>query len=59
MLVLTRRINERIMIGDNIMVKILEVHGQQVRIGISAPKEITVHREEIWERVQAEKNGNK
>ena len=53
MLVLTRRIDERIMIGDDIVVTVLEVHGDQVRIGIDAPREIKVFREEVLERDRA------
>ena len=53
MLVLTRRINERIVIGDNIVVTVLEVHGDQVRLGIDAPREIKVFREEVILRDQA------
>ena len=53
MLVLTRRINERIIIGDDIVVTVLEVHGDQVRIGIDAPREIKVFREEVLERDRA------
>ena len=53
MLVLTRRINERIVIGDNIVVTVLEVHGEQVRLGIDAPREIKVFREEVILRDQA------
>jgi carbon storage regulator len=52
-LVLTRRINERIVIGDNIVVTVLEVHGDQVRLGIDAPREIKVFREEVILRDQA------
>ena len=52
MLVLTRRINERIVIGENIVVTVLEVHGDQVRIGIDAPREIKVFREEVLTRDQ-------
>ena len=47
MLVLTRRVNERILIGDNIIVTVLEAHGDQVRIGIDAPRDIKVFREEV------------
>ena len=50
MLVLTRRINERIIIGDDIIVTVLEVHGDQVRIGIDAPRDIKVFREEVLRR---------
>ena len=53
MLVLTRRINERILIGDEIVVTVLEVHGDQVRLGIDAPREIKVFREEVLTRDQA------
>ena len=50
MLVLTRRINERIIIGDDIIVTVVEVHGDQVRIGIDAPRDIKVFREEVLRR---------
>ncbi len=50
MLVLTRRVNERVVIGDNIVVTVLEVHGEQVRIGIEAPRDVKVFREEVIER---------
>ena len=52
MLVLTRRINERIIIGDDIIVTVLEVHGDQVRLGIDAPREVKVFREEVLKRDQ-------
>ncbi|MEA1968366.1 MAG: carbon storage regulator CsrA [Thermodesulfobacteriota bacterium] len=54
MLVLTRRIEEKIKIGDNIVVSILEVEGGSVKIGIDAPKEITILRMEIYEQIQKE-----
>jgi carbon storage regulator len=55
MLILTRRVGESLMIGNEITVTVLAVKGSQVRIGINAPKEIAVHREEIYERVKQEK----
>lgn len=48
MLVLTRRANQSIMIGNDVVVTVLEVRGDQVRIGIAAPRSVTVHREEVW-----------
>lgn len=53
MLVLSRRIDESIQIGDEITVTILDVKGTQVRIGISAPDDVGIHREEIYERIQS------
>jgi len=59
MLILTRRVGETLMIGDNITVTILGIKGNQVRIGVNAPKQVSVHREEIYQRIQKEKLDNK
>jgi carbon storage regulator len=55
MLILTRRVNEAIRIADDVTITILGIKGQQVRIGIEAPKNIPVHREEIFQRIKREK----
>ena len=56
MLILTRRVGESLMINDDVTVTVLGVKGNQVRLGVNAPKEVSVHREEIYQRIQKEKN---
>lgn len=58
MLILTRRVGETLMIGDEVTVTVLGVKGNQVRIGVSAPRDVAVHREEIYERIKREQNEN-
>ena len=55
MLILTRRVGETLMIGDDVTVTVLGVKGNQVRIGVNAPRDVAVHREEIYERIKREK----
>ncbi|NQY50499.1 MAG: carbon storage regulator CsrA [Colwellia sp.] len=55
MLILTRRINETLIIGDDVKITVLNIQGNQVRIGIDAPKSVSVHREEIYNKIQEEK----
>ena len=56
MLILTRRVGETLMVGDDVTVTVLGVKGNQVRIGVNAPKDVSVHREEIYERIQQERD---
>ena len=58
MLILTRKDNESLFIGDDIKITVLGVKGNQVRIGIDAPKDIDVHREEVYRRIESEENSN-
>jgi carbon storage regulator len=55
MLILTRRIGETLMIGDDVKITVLGIRGNQARLGIDAPKDVSVHREEIYQRIQEEK----
>lgn len=57
MLILTRRVGETLMIGDDVTVTVLGVKGNQVRVGVNAPKDVAVHREEIFERIKREDGG--
>lgn len=57
MLILTRRVGESVVIGEDITVTVLGVKGNQVRLGVNAPREVTVHREEIFERIKREESG--
>jgi len=54
MLILTRRVGETVMIGEDVTVTVLGVKGNQVRIGVNAPRDVAVHREEIFERIKRE-----
>ena len=58
MLILTRRMGEALMIGDNVTVTVLGIKGNQVRIGVLAPKDVGVHREEIYARIRQERENN-
>jgi len=57
MLILTRRVGETLMVGDDVTVTVLGVKGNQVRIGVNAPKDVAVHREEIYDRIRKENAG--
>ena len=57
MLILTRRVGETVMIGDEVTITVLGVKGNQVRVGINAPKSVAVHREEIYDRIKREQQG--
>ncbi len=57
MLILTRRVGETVMVGDEVSITVLGVKGNQVRIGVNAPKSVAVHREEIYQRIKTEQEG--
>ncbi|WP_446831555.1 carbon storage regulator CsrA [Candidatus Foliamicus sp.] len=57
MLILTRRSGEAVIVGDNVRIAVLDIRGNQVRLGVEAPREVTVHREEVYRRI-AEEQGN-
>ena len=57
MLILTRRSGEAVIVGDNVRIAVLDIRGNQVRLGVDAPREVTVHREEVYRRI-AEEQGN-
>ena len=58
MLILTRKVNETLMVGDNVSVTVLGIKGGQIRLGINAPREIAVHRQEVYERIKQESGGD-
>lgn len=58
MLILTRKTGERVRIGDDVVVTVFGVNGNQVRIGVDAPRDVVVHREEIYQRIQNEQNAD-
>lgn len=58
MLVLTRQVSEIIRIGDDISIMIVEIRGDKVRVGITAPREVPVHRQEIWEQIRKQEEGD-
>lgn len=57
MLILTRRSGEAVIVGDNVRIAVLDIRGNQVRLGVEAPREVTVHREEVYQRI-VEEQGN-
>lgn len=57
MLILTRRVGETVMIGEDVTITVLGVKGNQVRVGLNAPKSVAIHREEIYERIKREQQG--
>ncbi|MGD9662504.1 MAG: carbon storage regulator CsrA [Porticoccaceae bacterium] len=59
MLILTRRVGETLVVGDDVTVTVLGVKGNQIRLGVNAPKDVSVHREEIYQRIQQEKGQDK
>jgi carbon storage regulator len=59
MLILTRRIGESLMIGDDVVVSVLSVTGSQIRIGVTAPRDVAVHREEVYERIKGARIENR
>jgi len=59
MLILTRKVNESLLVGDDVKLTVLGIKGGQIRIGISAPRDVAVHRQEIYERIQQERKGLK
>ena len=56
MLILTRRVNQKLMVGDDVTVTVLSISGNQVRIGVAAPRHVPVHREEIYDKVKRQKS---
>jgi carbon storage regulator len=56
MLILTRRVNEKLMVGDDVTVTVLSISGNQVRIGVAAPRHVPVHREEIYDKVKSQES---
>ena len=59
MLILTRKVNESLMVGDDVIVTVLGIKGGQIRIGINAPRDVEVHRQEVYEKIQNERREDK